>query len=125
MSDGAAPFPTFDAKKLIADVRKGDERAIRQAYAVTFGTEWGRLVLAHHLACSNVGARQGPGVSADDRHYAAGVHDAALQLAEMAGYGQAALAVAVLTDELTEENHAQSEDRLASQGFVPGPDDEF
>lgn len=97
-------LPEFDARKLIALVRKGEPEAIRQAYAFTFGTDLGRLVLAHHLASCGVGRLSGSGVSTDDRHYAAGQHDAALMLAEEAGYGQAALAVAVLTDELTEEN---------------------
>lgn len=90
----------FDAARLIADVRRGDETALAQAYKHTFGNALGRLVLAHHLVECGVGNALG----AEGLKYAAGKHDGALQLASRAGFDQAAVAVAVLTDELEERS---------------------
>lgn len=86
----------FDAEKLVADIRKGDGTALQQAYRVTFGTEMGRIVLAHHLQECGVGNALGE----KKLKYSAGRHDAALLLASKAGFDQASLAVAVLTDDL-------------------------
>ncbi len=98
-----APAP-FDAARLIADVRRGDPEAISEAYRRTFGHEMGRLVLAHHLADCGVGSALGH----KQLKYAAGKHDAAILLASLAGFDQAALAVAVLTDNLEERSDDQS-----------------
>lgn len=99
MSDPADEYvPKFDAARLIAEIRRGDGRALEQAYAYTFGNELGRLVLAHHLAECGVGNALG----AENLKYAAGKHDGALSLASKAGFDQASLAVAVLSDELEE-----------------------
>lgn len=116
----------FDVRKLIALVRQGDPAAVRQAYAVTFGSELGRFVLLHHLAECGVAQTQGRGTTASDRDYAAGMHDAALQLAALAGFDQTAAAAVVLTDELTEENHDDTQfEGSALAGFTPDHDDEF
>jgi hypothetical protein len=92
------PVSAIDGARLIAEVRRGDEEALRRAYQVTFGHDLGRLVLAHHLQECGVGNALGT----DDLKYRAGKHDGALQLALKAGFDQAAVAVAVLTDELEE-----------------------
>lgn len=96
-----ADLPVFDSARLIADVRKGDPQALADAYRHTFGHELGRLVLAHHLADCGVGSALGR----EDLEYAAGRHDAAIALASKAGFDQASLAVAVLTDTLEGATH--------------------
>lgn len=93
--------PAFDAVKLIADIRAGDPRALDGAYRVTFGTELGRLVLAHHLQDCGVGNALG----GQDLAYRAGRHDGALALAAKAGFDAASIAVAVLTDQLQEPDN--------------------
>lgn len=124
MSAEPAP-PPFDAARLIAGIRRQEPEALRQAYALTFNTEVGRIVLAHFLAECGVGQRQGTGATTEDRHYAAGRHDAAIDLAAQAGFDGAALAVAVLTDGLTEERHnaePESDHQLAGYVLRDGDD---
>ena len=117
MSDAAAP-PTFDAARLIADMRKGDPIAIEEAYTRTFGNNLGRLVLAHHLAVCGVGNKIGGlGVSPGDLAYAVGRHDAAIELALAAHFDQAAV-VAALASETLEGN----DDADPAYNFVPGDD---
>lgn len=96
MSDEAPAPPAFDAARLIADLRAGDEAAVRRAYLATFGTDLGRLVLTHHMAECGVGNPLGP----KKLKYAAGMHDGALKLAAMAGFDQSAINVAVISDNL-------------------------
>lgn len=91
--------PAFDAAQLIADLRKGDDAAISEAYYRTFGTDLGRLVLADILATAGVGAPFGA-LSADNIHYRAGAHDGALAIAERAKFDHASRVVAHLTAEL-------------------------
>lgn len=116
--------PTFDAARLIADVRKGDPVALKQAYAVTFGNDLGRLVLAHHLAECGVGNALGVGGSTREMAYQAGRHDAALQLVTAAALDQASLVVAILTDNLegTTDDDAFNY-RSEPEGYIPDDDD--
>jgi hypothetical protein len=111
------PSSALDARALIAAVRQGDETALDRAYRLTFGHEMGRLVLAHHLAQCGVGDQLG----AANLKYAAGKHDGALQLAAMAGFDPAAIAVGVLTGDLEESGHEEPErfafDALADEEF--------
>jgi hypothetical protein len=97
VTEPAQGLPAFDAPALIARVRGGDEAALRQAYVATFGHELGRLVLAHHLSDCGVGRPLGRD---DNLRYVAGRHDAAIDLASKAGFDEASLSVAVLSDQL-------------------------
>lgn len=107
-----------DPRALIAAVRKGDEGALRQAYETTFGNELGRLVLAHHLSESGVGGPLGRG---EDLQYRAGMHDGALALAMKAGFDQATIATAVLTDNLEGDDNETGE--FQAPGVVADEDD--
>ncbi len=102
MSDaGALGPPAFDAGRLIADLRRGDADALDEAYRRTFGGLMGRLVLGHFMALCGVGSTfGGVGVADGDLRYAAGRHDAAIQLAERAHFDQAAILAALATGEL-------------------------
>ena len=94
----------FDHAALIAGVRRKDAKAIERAYLETFGSDLGRIVLAHHLVECGVGMLLGR----DDLDYKAGRHDAAIHLATAAGFDQAAIAVATLTDTLEGSIHEQT-----------------
>jgi len=117
----------FDAARLIADLRRGDPGAIAQAYRITFAAELGRLVLAHHLAECGVGNALAPSAtSGQTLFYAAGRHDGALLLATAAGYDQASLAVAVLTDQLEGTSDDAAFNHPAPlEGYEPGSDEDF
>ena len=119
MSEDAAP-PAFDAARLIADVRKGEPEAIAQAYQRVFGNDMGRLVLAHHLATCGVGGRFGPDLTDQQLRYAAGRHDAAIELATSALFDQAAIVVATLTDNLEGNSHEEP-----AFNYTPPSDDDF
>ena len=95
----------FDHAALIAGVRRKDAKAIERAYLETFGSDLGRIVLAHHLVECGVGMLMGSG---PDLPYNAGRHDAAIVLATAAGFDQAAIAVATLTDTLEGSIHEQT-----------------
>lgn len=116
MADETAP-PAFDAARLIADVRKGDPGALEQAYKVTFGNDLGRLALANFLASCGVGGRFGAGLSDADLRYAAGRHDAAIELASLAQFDQAAIIAALATDIL--EGNSDEEPAF---NYIPPPD---
>lgn len=98
MSDGAAP--AFDALRLIADLRRGAPAAINEAYRRTFGSDLGRLVLAHFMAECGVGNVIGAQLTDAELRYAVGRHDAAILLAHAAHFDQAATVAAVLSDNL-------------------------
>lgn len=96
--------PTIDAKRLIAGLRARDAVATRQAYARTFGSEMGRAVLAHFLMECGVGRPITAETDAQLRELV-GRHNAALDLADAASFGQPDLVVMVLTDTLETETH--------------------
>lgn len=115
-------LPALDARALIAKLR-GSTDAVRmaalldEAYRRTFAGELGRFVLAHHLMQCGVGRQFGRDATDQDLRYLAGMHDSAIDLAAQAGYDQAALATAVLTDTLEEETpYDRSSDWLLSPG---------
>ncbi len=119
-------LPQFDAARLIADVRKGDEAAIKQAYALTFGHEMGRLVLAHFMTQCGVGRVAGIGDTPRHAAYAAGQHDAGLALGAMAGFDQAAIVVAQMSDNLEGNTDDRSFNHAADgSDYVHGDDFEF
>lgn len=109
----------IDGARLIAEVRRGDPDALDRAYKMTFGHDLGRLVLAHHLHECGVGQPLGK----KGLKYAAGKHDAAIDLAAKAGFDEAALAVAVLTDELEERTNDPSSN--FNDAYIPPDDDDF
>ncbi|WP_217433771.1 hypothetical protein [Caulobacter sp. S45] len=89
-----------DNARLLADLRALNPVAIAQAYRMTFGGQVGRFVLTHWMADCGVGRAQGPGVSAEDRTYLAGRHDAAIDLMSSAGFDQPSAVLATLTEQL-------------------------
>jgi hypothetical protein len=110
--------PEIDEVALAADVRRGDEVALGRAYRAVFGGPLGRLVLADFARACGVGARRGPGVTTEDRHYQAGMHDAALVIAAAAGVDQAALAVLAVTGKL--EGSEDHDDGSSGRGGWSG-----
>lgn len=101
----------IDGPALIAAIRGGKPEAIDQAYRLTFAGDLGRLVLAHHLAECGVGNQLGR----EALEYVAGKHDGALLLASKAGYDQASISVAVLTDDLKGDEDDGSDNRTEQQ----------
>ena len=91
------PLP-FDHARLIADMRRGDPEAMAEAYRMTFGSDFGRLVLLDHLQKCGVGRQLGD----ESLKYKAGMIDGAISLCVAAGYDQVSLAATVLTDQLEE-----------------------
>ena len=104
-----APRSAIDAGRLIADLRGRGERyevAIREAYQLTFGSELGRLVLAHHLADSGVGQLLGR----EALEYHAGRHDGAIALMNLAGFDNASAVLMVMTDNLEGADYERNYD---------------
>lgn len=127
MSDLPSDHPAFDAKRLIADLRRCDAQAIDEAYRRTFGSDMGRLVLAHFMQDCGVGSQFGVGVTDGELRYLVGQHNAAIALAKSAGFDQASIAAAVLSDELEgrtdDETALHQEDVVRFGGDWIAPDD--
>ena len=103
--------PGIDVPHLLAQVRAGDEGAMKRAYAMVFGSELGKLVLLHHALACGVGRRFGCDASDAQLRYSAGMMDSAIQLANDAGYDEAALAAgALLTQELADERNPHDDE---------------
>lgn len=96
----AAPVQIVDTHALMARLRAQDPAAIAQAYRMTFGSDLGRLVLAHHLAASGVGQIFGPDMDPVESRYRQGRHDGALDLFSRAGFDLASAALMVMTGQL-------------------------
>jgi len=87
----------FDSARLIAQVRRGDETAIGEAYRQTFGTNLGRVVLLHALASiGEVGLPRAAETPAEANHKN-GRGFAVLKIAGLAGFDPTAIAAAGLT----------------------------
>lgn len=126
-AEAAAPASViWDRAFVLERLRQGGaERAelIAKAYEMTFGGEMGRIVLMDHLIACGVGRIFGAEMTDAQLRYSAGIHDGAIMLAQAAGFDQAALAAAAMTETLTEE---MSDERSSDPaGFTPGPGDEF
>lgn len=118
----AEDVPTIDLPFLLAKLRDKDgdrDLLLREAHRRIFASELGRIVLLNHLHDSGVGQIFGPGLSNDTLQYAIGRHDAAVQLAQAAGYDAVALAAAILTDTLEEPDHDRSDDDHGGRIYVP------
>lgn len=95
------PRPDFDSHALIARLRDDDAEALAEAYRLTFGTEWGRAVLADIAAKAGVGCKYG-GTATDPYSigYHQGGHDLAVDLLTGAGFDQASAISMVMTGRL-------------------------
>jgi hypothetical protein len=99
------PAVGFDSARLIADVRKGDVNAIREACRIKFGDSLGRLILLHALSdIGGVGMPRGPEPPELANHNN-GRAAAMLKLAELAGFDPTAIAAAGLTQVLEGASH--------------------
>ena len=118
---------TFDSKRLIAQVRGGDEGAIREAYRLTFGTELGRVVLLHMLATIGEIGQPRAGETPEQANHTNGRGFAVLQIAGLAGFDPVAVAAAGLTQTLEgarhEHGYGDSHDGNPRIGFGDGDDD--
>lgn len=122
--EAQAPVPAFDAAWIIARLRAGGadrDALLSEAYKRTFGTELGRVVLLNHLTECGIGRPFGPDMTDAQLRYSAGMHDAAVTLANAAGYDQVALAAVILTETLQEE----PADERPTPGYVPDEHDDF
>jgi len=105
----AAPEPIPLTHDEIVDlVKRNDQRAIVQAYQMTFSGSLGRLVLLHFLRACGVGQPVGAGATGEALQYAAGRSDAGLDLAAMAGFGPEAVAMITLTKDLEEDGELET-----------------
>ena len=97
----------FDSARLIAEVRRGNEAAISEAYRQTFGSHVGRVVLLHALASiGEVGAPRGAETLAEASHKN-GRGYAVLKIAGLAGFDPTAIAAAGLTQILEGADYEQ------------------
>lgn len=121
MAPGA---PTVDDDALVARIRAdraaGADVDLSEVYSRLFGQPLGRLALAHFLALCGVGSRKGPGLSGDDRAYSDGREDAAIELMTLAGFDEASLVVAVMTDQLEGQTHGRTAEQFGGE-----PEPEF
>lgn len=120
MADEEQALPAIDTARLIFELRRGNEAAIAQAYRSTFANDLGRLVLAHHLMTMGVGNIIDIHATDGELYAAVGRHNAAIELAQAAGFTEAAIAVASLTDDLQ-----GGTDDDQSYAFVPESDEDF
>jgi hypothetical protein len=104
----AAEPPPFDTHALIAKLRAGDDRAIEEAYRLTFGSEWGRFVLAHIAAEAGVGQRFGGEASAVELAFHQGRHDGAIDILNRAHFDPASTVTMVMTGRLEGSTDEQS-----------------
>lgn len=126
MSPETPSLPTWDALALLAKLRSGgDERQayVDEAYRRVFAGDLGRFVLLHHLQSCGVGRRSGHAASIGELRYSSGMQDAAIQLANDAGYDEAALAAVLLTNDLPEE--PSDARRTDSLDYIPDSSDDF
>lgn len=124
----SAPLEQWDVQLLLAQARgrgiseEARARIVTEMYRRTFHTACGRFVLMHFSQSCGVGRKVG-GRQGHELSYAAGMHDAAIDLANEAGFDDAALiAASILNQDLIEE---PDDERRDSPGTVPGPDDDF
>ncbi len=107
-ADKAAPW---DRERVLAVLREGGEdreAMMGMAYAMTFGTELGRVVLMDVLERAGVGALVPVHVTDAQLRYQVGRMNAAIELAGNAGLDQAAIAAAIIEGQLEESRHDRS-----------------
>ena len=94
------PAVTFDSARLIAEVRRGDEGAIAEAYRLTFGTALGRIVLLHALASIGEVGKPRMAETQEQSNHTNGRGFAVLEIARLAGFDHVAISAAGLTQAL-------------------------
>jgi hypothetical protein len=94
------PAVSFDSARLIAEVRRGNEDAIAEAYRVTYGTALGRVVLLHALATIGLIGQPRAAETQDQSNHTNGRGWAVLEMARLAGFDHVAISAAGLTQTL-------------------------
>ena len=94
------PARGFDSARLIAEVRRGDDAAIREAYRVTFGTALGRVVLLHSLTTIGLVGQARTAETPAESNHTNGRGYAVLTQAGLAGFDPVAIGAAGLTQTL-------------------------
>lgn len=107
------PAATFDSARLIAEVRRGDEAAVAEAYRVTFGNQLGRIVLLHALATIGRVGHPRDRERIEQANFMNGRASAVLEIAGLAGFDPVAIAAAGLTQTLEGAHY--------EQGYGPHP----
>lgn len=124
----SAEAPKWDRQALIAMLREGNadrQKIVERAYQVVFADEPGRIVLLHFLQECGVGRLTGSQQTAGELRYGIGMMDAAIRLANAAGYDDAALAAALLHNELIEERDHGPDEAFTPAVVVEDDDDDF
>jgi hypothetical protein len=94
------PAVSFDSARLIADVRRGEEFAISEAYSRTFGNALGRVVLLHALATIGEVGKPRTAETPEQSNHTNGRGYAVLEIARLAGFDHVAISAAGLTQTL-------------------------
>ena len=118
------PAVTFDSRRLIALVRRGDEAAIGAAYRLTFATDLGRTVLLHMLATiGEIGAPRAAETPEQSNHLN-GRGFAVLKIAGLAGFDPVAVSAAGMTQALegARHEHGYGHDNGGNPGVIFGDD---
>lgn len=102
------PAVTFDSARLIAEVRRGDETAIAEAYRITFGTALGRVVLLHSLATIGLVGQPRTAETPEQSNHTNGRGFAVLEQARLAGFDHVAISAAGLTQTLEGAHYERS-----------------
>lgn len=101
------PAVSFDSARLIADVRRGEEAAIGEAYRLTFGNQLGRVVLLHALATIGRVGHPRDRERIEQANFQNGRASAVLEIAGLAGFDPVAIAAAGLTQTLEGAHYEQ------------------
>jgi hypothetical protein len=118
------PAVTFDSRRLIALVRRGDAAAIGEAYRLTFASDLGRTVLLHMLATiGEIGAPRAAETPEQSNHLN-GRGFAVLKIAGLAGFDPVAISAAGMTQALegARYEHGYGHDGGGKPGVIFGDD---
>jgi len=114
------PAITFDSRRLIALVRRGDAAAIGEAYRLTFASDLGRTVLLHMLATiGEIGAPRASETPEQSNHLN-GRGFAVLKIAGLAGFDPVAVSAAGMTQALegARHEHGYGHDNGGNPGVI-------
>lgn len=102
------PAVSFDSARLIAEVRRGNDDAIAEAYRVTFGTALGRVVLLHALATLGQIGQPRQAETPEQSNHTNGRGFVVLEMARLAGFDHVAISAAGLTQTLEGAHYERS-----------------
>lgn len=102
------PARGFDSARLIADVRRGDDAAIREAYRLTFGSALGRVVLLHSLTTIGLVGQARVAETPAESNHTNGRGYAVLTQAGLAGFDPVAIGATGLTQILEGADYERS-----------------